>query len=103
MKKASLFISLSKFEGSPNAVMEAMACGCPLVLSDIPGHREILNDKSALFVDPSNIRLTANAILKVLNNTYIKRNLSLIAMQEASHFTISKMVDKWEKVYLSLM
>lgn len=103
MKKASLFISLSKFEGCPNAVMEAMACGCPLVLSDIPGHREILNDKSALFVDPSNIHQTANAILKILNDPSIKRNLSLIAKQRARHLTIARMVEKWEKIYVNLI
>ena len=44
MKKASVFVSLSAYEGCPNTVMEAMACGCPLVLSDIPAHREILDE-----------------------------------------------------------
>ena len=62
MKKASVFVSLSAYEGCPNTVMEAMACGCPLVLSDIPAHREILDETCALFVDPSNIQQTADVI-----------------------------------------
>ena len=69
MKKASVFVSLSAYEGCPNTVMEAMACGCPLVLSDIPAHREILNEKCAMFVDPSNIQQMGDIILQSLYNT----------------------------------
>lgn len=41
---ADLFISASLGEGLPIAVLEAMACRCPVILSDIPPHREIAKD-----------------------------------------------------------
>jgi glycosyltransferase involved in cell wall biosynthesis len=40
---ADVFISASRSEGLPNAALEALAAGTPVLLSDIPPHREILN------------------------------------------------------------
>lgn len=53
MKRADVLVAVSKFEGRPNAVIEAMACGCPLVVSDIPAHREVVDEDCAYFVEPS--------------------------------------------------
>jgi glycosyltransferase involved in cell wall biosynthesis len=44
---ADCFVSASHAEGLPNAVLEALACGLPVLLSDIPAHREILALSSA--------------------------------------------------------
>ena len=44
LSTADLFVSVSRGEGLPVAVLEAMACRCPVILSDIPPHREIAGD-----------------------------------------------------------
>ncbi len=43
---SSCYVSASSSEGKPNAVLEAMAYGMPVVLSDIPAHRELLIENS---------------------------------------------------------
>jgi glycosyltransferase involved in cell wall biosynthesis len=50
MRRADVLVSLSRFEGNPNAVVEALAAGCPVVLSDIPAHRELVDDTAAMIV-----------------------------------------------------
>lgn len=66
LKGADVFVSLSTIEGCPNTVLEAIACKCPLVVSDIPAHREFLSDRDAVFVDPQEPTAVADAIVDVL-------------------------------------
>ena len=99
MKKASVFVSLSAYEGCPNSVIEAMACGCPLVLSDIPAHREILDESLTLFVDPINVRVVAAAISQALNDQNASKSRAFIAKQKSKRWSVEKAARDYEKVY----
>jgi glycosyltransferase involved in cell wall biosynthesis len=103
MKKASVFVSLSAYEGCPNTVMEAMACGCPLVISNIPAHHEILDESCALFVDPSNIQQTADTVAETLLNTDASKGRTLIAKQKTHKWSISEMAQNYERVYKEVL
>jgi glycosyltransferase involved in cell wall biosynthesis len=53
---AGVFVSTSNGEGLPVAVLEAMAAGCPVILSDIPPHRELAEDADFIpFVRPGDV------------------------------------------------
>jgi glycosyltransferase involved in cell wall biosynthesis len=71
-----VFISTAKIEGLPYSVLEAMACRCPVVLSDIPSHREISNGSDFIrLVSSENIDGFAEAIKEIRNLSPSERDI----------------------------
>lgn len=99
MKRANAFVSVSEFEGQPNTVMEAMACGCPLVLSDIPGHRALLDETMAVFVDALDASVIADGITRVLERESCARARAEKAKERSRTFSMDKMASAYEAVY----
>lgn len=102
MKRADAFVSLSRFEGCPNVVLEAMACGCPLVVSDIPAHREILDERGALFVNPDSPEEAARALKATLLRGDAARRRARAARAGAAAPTAEDVARLYEQLYLSL-
>ena len=91
------------FEGHPNAVLEAMACGCPLIFSDIPAHRDFLDEEKATFVDPDNIAAITDAILACLENPERAREKADKAKSVAISFSVAAVADQYEKIYNQIL
>jgi len=99
MKRAAVFVNLSRFEGCPNAVQEAMACRCPLILSDIPAHRELAGPDAAVFVDASCPPAVARALERILSDPDAARQRARVAYAMVLGFSIESMVEKYEDLY----
>jgi glycosyltransferase involved in cell wall biosynthesis len=103
MKRADVFVSLSKYEGNPNAVLEAMACRCPVVLSDIPAHREICDLRSAAFADASCPHSVAKNILRLLTHRHAALQQAEQARQYVEIRSIPEMALEYVRVYEMLL
>jgi glycosyltransferase involved in cell wall biosynthesis len=99
MKRASVFVSVSIFEGSPNTVLEAAVQGCPLVVSDIPQHRELLGDNAAFFVSPSKAEDIAQGILDALRDPERAKRKAQSAYERASVLTVESITSEYMDVY----
>lgn len=102
LKSADALVSMSRYEGNPNVVLEAMAAGCPLIVSDIPEHREILTDSSASFVPGENSIELAAAIKKLLADPDSGHRKSDQAKSYVDSLTIQLAADAYEEVYASV-
>jgi glycosyltransferase involved in cell wall biosynthesis len=103
MKRASVLVSLSLFEGHPNSVLEAAACGCPVVASDIPAHREFLDAASARLVDPCDAGAAARTIIEVLDCREAAHGRAQAARARAARWTIAAAADAYDQFYRRLL
>jgi len=72
---AAAFVSPSLAEGFGLPAVEAAACGAPVVLSDIPAHRETLGE-DALFFPPRDTGRLAEELLRVVGSDMLRRSLA---------------------------
>lgn len=87
---SDIFVLPTLNEGCPNAILEAMACGLPIVTSDQPFIYDILDNTSALLVDPNDIQEIADAIDRLQKNRGLREELSAKSLSGVKQFTIQE-------------
>ncbi len=97
--KASLFISLSKYEGMSNSLIEAALCDLPLFLSKITTHLEVIPFELANYIDIYDPEFISDQILKCLNDK--KTNTKNIHMLNTllKDYSIEAMVKSYLRLY----
>ena len=99
-KSASLFILPSRREGMPNALLEAMSCGLPAIISNAsPGPLEyVVNGESGLVFESGSRNALADAIDELMCNEDKRQRMGQKSTEIVKPYHITNILPQWEKV-----
>jgi glycosyltransferase involved in cell wall biosynthesis len=101
---ANLAVLSSRSEGSPNALLEAMAAGVPVVATSVGGIPEIVkHEESALLVPPGDIDSMAAAVAKLLTDPslakrFVERGRMLVLVKHSPQARAKRLADIYRSV-----
>lgn len=105
MRKAKLLVLSSDYEGIPNAVLEAMTLGMPIVSTDCRpgGARMLLDDECGIITPIGNSELLAKAIIEILQDQEKSTALGKRALNSLKRFDAKKISQNWYDYISSIL
>jgi glycosyltransferase involved in cell wall biosynthesis len=104
MKQADVFVLPSLSEGLPNVILEAMACGLPIVASSVDGIPDIIkNGIHGYLVEVKKPDEIAEKILILLRNDQLRNEISRTNLAEVKGYAWDSIIFKLENIYLKIL
>ncbi|MET8867013.1 glycosyltransferase family 4 protein [Nonomuraea sp. NPDC004580] len=105
LEKASIYVMSSRHEGFPMTILEAMAKGLAIVSFNSPhGPKEMIkNEVDGLLVKPRTNANLAAAIIRVIEDEQLRRDLAAGALEKAQMYDVDVIGQKWDKLLADLL
>jgi glycosyltransferase involved in cell wall biosynthesis len=103
LRHAKALFSFSRYEGTPNVVLESIAHGCPVIASDIPEHLELLGPASAWIAPLNDHEAAASVLLSALADSDEAKRRSESAIELLADFNAVRVAGQYADLYLRLL
>ena len=97
LNAADVFVLPTLHEGCCNAIIEALACGLPVISSDLSFNWDILDNTNSILIDPNDVDGIATAIKLLKDNNQLRDELSKGALKTAAEHTLPNRALKIER------
>jgi GalNAc-alpha-(1->4)-GalNAc-alpha-(1->3)-diNAcBac-PP-undecaprenol alpha-1,4-N-acetyl-D-galactosaminyltransferase len=97
MAQATVYVLPSRYEGFPNALLEAMAMGCPVIATDCAsGPGEILrHEKNGLLIPVDDTHALAAGMTRLFDDETFRQRLGDEAVAVREHYSRTALLDRW--------
>ncbi len=87
---SDVFVLPTRNEGCCNAIIEALACGTPVISSNLPFNADILDKNNSILIDPNSIKDIASSIKKLQHDTKLREEIAKKALKSSKNLTLNK-------------
>lgn len=94
LSAADVFVLPTQNEGCCNAIIEALACGLPVISSNLPFNWDVLEESNSIMVDPNKVDEIAGAIRRLKDDNFLRIKLSKGALEKAENLTLDQRVNR---------
>ncbi len=101
-KNADIFVLPSLSEGSPKVIPEAMACGLPIIATNIASIPDLIQDGvDGILVEPRDVDGLTNALLKLVNDPALRLRIGKAALEKVKELTLEVRIERFANIIKS--
>jgi len=95
LNRSEIFVLVSIYEGNPKTLLEAMACGLPVIGTDVRGIKEVINHKKNGYLCDTSAESMKEAIMNVLESDELRGRMGRYARETiVEHYSVKSLATK---------